>query len=86
METMQLKRPNQREMQALRFIRNAIVHAGYAPSVREVAIELGYKSPRTAHLVIDSLIDQGYLRRKPDKKLQLRMDLVEWNGIASAPE
>src|SRR5713226_7542775 len=74
---MSLKQPNQREMQALRFIRNALVQGGYAPSVREVAGELGYKSPRTAHIVIESLIAQGYLQRKPDGKLQLRKDLVE---------
>jgi repressor LexA len=62
-------RPSERK--ALAFIRNRIVHAGSAPSVRELAAELGFSSPRSAADVIDRLIEQGYLRRRGDRSLQL---------------
>lgn len=66
---------SEKQWQALRFIRNAIVHKGFSPSVRELADVLGYKSPRTAFLVLQSLIESGWLRRRPDGDLQVRKDL-----------
>lgn len=62
---------NQKEFKALQFIRNEIVHNGHSPSVREVKDIIGYESPRTAFLVINSLIKKGYLKRKEDRKLQI---------------
>lgn len=60
------------ERQALTFVRNRIMHTGEAPSVRELAKELGFSSPRSAVLVINSLIENGYLkRREDDRSLQL---------------
>lgn len=60
------------EVRALTCIRNKLVHSGTAPSVRELAAELGYKSPRSAALIIDRLIECGFLARRDDRKLQLR--------------
>src|SRR6266478_5530662 len=74
---MQKQQPNERELQALRFLRNAIVHEGYSPSVRDVARALGYKSPRTAFLIIGRLIERRWLQRKSDGSLRLRKDLAE---------
>jgi repressor LexA len=60
------------EARALSFIRNRLVHRGTAPSVREVAAELGFQSPRSAAVVIDRLIELGFLRRRQsDRGLQL---------------
>lgn len=60
------------ERKALTFVRNRIIHTGATPSVREIAAELGYSSPRSAVLVIDRLIAFGYLkRREGDRSLQL---------------
>ena len=70
-------RPSEKELQAIRFVRNAIVHEGYSPSVRDVARALAYKSPRTAFLIIESLTKRGWLKRRPDGDLQLRKDLAE---------
>ena len=66
-----------KELQALRFLRNAIVHGGRTPSVRDLARALGYKSPRTAILVLQALAEKGWVRRKADGTLQLRKDLPE---------
>ena len=60
------------DRKALTFIRNRIMHRGTAPSVRELASEMGFSSPRSAMLIIDRLIDLGYLRRREDNRtLQL---------------
>jgi repressor LexA len=83
---MPLKQPNEKEMQAIRFLRNAIVHEGYSPSVRDLARELGYKSPRTAFLILESLIERGWLRRKADGDLQLRKDLADAEDHARTVE
>jgi repressor LexA len=75
-----------KELQALRFLRNAIVHEGYSPSVRDLARALGYKSPRTAFLVLQTLASQGWLKRKPDGTLQLIKDLAESEDHARTVE
>lgn len=59
------------ERKALTFIRNRIVHAGAPPSVRDLAVELEFSSPRSAADVIDRLIEQGYVKRREDRTLQL---------------
>ncbi len=65
---------SERESEALRYLRNAIIHDGYSPSIRDVAKELGYKSPRTAFLMVKRLIELGWIKRKPDGDLQLKKD------------
>ena len=60
------------DRKALTVIRNMIVHTGAAPSVRELANALGFSSPRSAVLVIERLVEAGYLkRRESDRTLQL---------------
>lgn len=72
---MPTKKLTEKELQALRHLRNAIVHDGYSPSIRDLARALGYKSPRTAFLILNSLIEQGWIKRKTDGELQVRKDL-----------
>lgn len=76
----------EKELEALRYLRNAIVHDGYSPSVRELAEELGYKSPRSAFLLLRRLIEHGWLKRKEDGDLQLRKDLPETSDHARTVE
>src|SRR6266850_2315683 len=68
---------NEKELEALRYLRNAIIHGGYSPSVRELAEELDYNSPRSAFLLLHRLIEKGWLKRKDGGELQLRKDLPE---------
>lgn len=65
----------EKEMQALRHLRNAIVHEGHSPSIRELAQALGYKSPRTAFLLLNALIERGWLKRRADGELQFKKEL-----------
>ncbi len=63
---------NKTELEAVRIIRNSIVHKGSFPSVRELMSELNYKSPRSAAVVIEQLIEKGILKRKTDGNIQFR--------------
>jgi repressor LexA len=71
------KELREKELEAFRFIRNSIVHEGVSPSVRDLRDELGYKSPRSALLLLNSLIERGWLKRNAKGELQVRKDLAE---------
>jgi len=60
-----------KESEALKYVRNCLMHRGKAPSVRELMTALGYKSPRSATLIIDVLIKKGFLKKRPDGEIQL---------------
>ncbi|MCK4344522.1 MAG: repressor LexA [Bacteroidales bacterium] len=60
-----------KEFKAIRVIRNYLMNHGYIPSVRKLQIELGYKSPRSAAIVIENLVKKGILKKKEDGGLQL---------------
>ncbi len=60
-----------RELEALKIIRNSLVHQGRIPSVRELMIGLGYKSPRSSAVLIKSLEEKEILRKKPDGSYQI---------------
>ena len=79
---MKSERLSSKELVALRHIRNWLVHEGRSPSVRELMDVLKYKSPRSAALVINRLIDGGILRRRSDGELQILQTTV--GGIEGA--
>ncbi len=66
---------NQKQADALRNIRNWLMHNGKTPSVRELMTSLGYKSPRSAALIIDELIRKGILKKRSNGELQLIKDI-----------
>lgn len=66
-----------RQAEAIRFIRNSIVHGGKVPSVREIMRALKYSSPNSAVLIIEALIDKGFLKKQPDGSIQLIRDIEE---------
>lgn len=67
-----------KELEAIRHIRNSIMHKGQAPSIRELMVSMGYQSPRSISLIIDSLMKKGFLKRKSDsKKLQIIKNLED---------
>ena len=51
------------------------MHKGKTPSVRELMTALGYKSPRSAALIIEELIQKGILRKRSNGDLQLIKDI-----------
>ncbi len=66
-----------KELEAIREIRNSLMHVGRIPSMRELMSSLGYRSPRSASLIVDKLIKKGVLRRKHDGSLQFIKNLAE---------
>lgn len=70
-------RLNQKETDAIRHIRNWIIHKGRMPSVRELMSALGYKSPHSVTLLIRSLLGKGILKKRPSGDLQLVKDPQE---------
>jgi repressor LexA len=55
-----------KDLEGIRYIRNTTVHKGTAPSVRQIMSFLGYKSPNSALLFINKLIESKIVER--DKK------------------
>jgi len=66
---------NPKHAEALKCIRNWLMHHGKAPSIRELMTVLGYKSPRSAALIINDLIEKDILRKRADGVIQLINDL-----------
>jgi repressor LexA len=60
-----------KEIEALRHIRNSIMHKGRAPSIRELMKCMGYRSPRSISLIIENLIEKGVVQRASDNRLRL---------------
>lgn len=80
------KELKEKELEAFRYIRNAIVHGGFSPSVRDLRDELGYKSPRSALLLLNSLIERGWIKRNNQGDLLVRKDLEEQEDHARTVE
>ena len=66
---MKKEKLTQKELEAIRHIRNSIMGKGRIPSIRELMISMGYRSPRSTALIIGSLIEKGVLGRRSDGKL-----------------
>lgn len=73
---------NSKELEAIKVIRNTIVHKGYFPGMRELSLLLGYKSPRSAWVIAEGLIEKGVLIKKPNGRFALsEMEVGE--GVAA---
>lgn len=73
---------SKKELDALRHIRNSIVHYGKSPSIRDIMPILGYKSPHSAMIIVHRFIADGYLRRKDNGNLELLKEPGETVGHA----
>jgi repressor LexA len=61
--------------EALKHIRNWIMKYSHMPSVRELMVEMEYKSPRSAMLLMAELEENGFLERKADGSYKMIKDL-----------
>ena len=52
-----------RQTEVLEVIKTCVKDNGYAPSIREIAEEIGVKSPATVKEHLEGLIEKGYLER-----------------------
>lgn len=72
---MKKEKLTQKELEAIRHIRNSIMHEGRIPSIRELMISMDYRSPRSTALIISSLIEKGVLGRRSNGKLKFIKNL-----------
>ncbi len=59
-----------KELAALRVMRDFLMKNGRMPSVRELMKEMDYKSPRSAAVILQNLIDKNILNKKEDGSIQ----------------
>lgn len=65
--------------EALKHIRTAVMHHGKVPSVRELMLIMGYKSPRSAMMLMEELSKGGFLQQRENGKYILVKDLPDSN-------
>src|SRR3989338_9131014 len=70
-----------KETHALREIRNSIINFGRCPSLRDLMNTLGYRSPRSASLLVNKLISKGILRRSSSGALQIIKNLNDETSV-----
>ena len=60
-----------KEVEAVKLIRNFLLHQGRTPSVRELMKGLNYKSPRSASVLFNLLEEKDILKKKSDGSFQI---------------
>ena len=65
------------ELKGLQFIRNFVLYRGRSPSLRVIAEHMHFRSPRSSALLIDRLINKGYLGRTPLGNLRLLKEIAQ---------
>jgi hypothetical protein len=71
------------QVQTLDFVRERIAGAGYCPTYREIAAEVG-TTPSYAHRLVAELVDAGKLRRRPGARRGLELaDRADLRGVPS---
>lgn len=56
-----------KQQQILEYIKEEILAKGYPPTVREICEKVGLKSTSSVHAHLNTLEDNGYIRRDPTK-------------------
>ncbi len=66
-----------RELKTLKVIRTWLMNRGAMPSVRELMVELEYKSPRSVAELIEELVKKKFLKKKDDGSLIMIKDIED---------
>ena len=64
----------EKQLAAIRHIRNWLMHKGRTPSIRELMVDLGYKSPRSVQDILEKLIEKRVIKKHDTGDYQLIMD------------
>lgn len=65
---------NNRDLKAIRHIRNWLIHYGASPSVRQLMAALGYKSPRSAQDILAKLEKNNIVKKTKSGSFRLIND------------
>ena len=58
---------SKKQLEILEFMKQEILDKGYPPSVREICTAVGLKSTSSVHAHLETLENNGYIRRDPAK-------------------
>ena len=58
---------SKKQSEILEYIKNEILNRGFPPSVREICVALNLKSTSSVHSNLETLENNGYIRRDPTK-------------------
>ncbi|MCX7706011.1 MAG: transcriptional repressor LexA [bacterium] len=76
-----MKKLTSRQIEILRFITTFIKNNGYGPSVEDVRLFFGFKSPNAVTCHIRSLINKGYLSKELGKARSIKIKFSPFSGI-----
>lgn len=60
-----------KQLEAIRHIRNSLIHTGRTPSVRELMESMCYKSPKSAFDLLEQLQEKGIIHKQGNGDYQL---------------
>ena len=63
-----------KQIEAIRHIRNWLIHRARTPSIRELMADLGYKSPRSVQDILEQLKEKGVIKKLEGGDYQLVMN------------
>ncbi len=72
-----MKDVNEKELAVVREIQKAMIYGRKIPTVRELMVTLGYKSPRSISLLLESLENKKILKRREDGSLQITKNIED---------
>src|ERR1700730_1673203 len=67
------RKVTKRQRQVLEYLVNEVKTKGYAPSVREIGLALGLRSPSTVHQHLAALEQKGCIRRHGERMRALEV-------------
>jgi len=72
---------NDSDKKAFNLIRNKLIHEGKKPTLREINVVTGGKSPRSASIVIERLVRMGLLKKVGDNLRLIENSLLNPSSI-----
>ena len=63
-----------KQIEAIRHIRNWLMHRSRTPSIRELMVDLDYKSPRSVQDILEQLHEKGVIKKLEDGDYKFIMD------------
>jgi len=77
---------NSKEAKAIKCIRTHLNEHGKMPSVRELMQLMGYKSPRSASVMLEKLVEKNVLSKKENGKFHLNDGVLAKSDLTSTIE
>ena len=74
-----------KEQKVYNYIVNSVQNNGFAPSVRDIMRDLGYKSTSTVHMYLNRLDTLGYIRKEDGKSRAISVVSDDMPMVSAVP-